>query len=541
MMKTLPHACVILIVLTGGGVCRAEDAPAPGKAVLLQALENARLANEAFARSRRFIDGWLKHADPKTGLIPRNLTRNRDIWNAKDSAADNYPFMVLTAAMTDRPLFTGRMHEMLRTETRLTSRIGRMPDTWSFSKQAFHDAQPSLPRIIFGSSEYMKDGLLAITEWLGESPWTQRMLGILDDVWARAPVDTPFGKIPSKNTEVNGEMLQVLCRMYWMTGKKQYLQYACRIGDYYLLGKNHPTRDTTHLKLIAHGGEIVSGLCELYVTVNFAAPDKKKAYSKPLHEMLDRILEVGRNEHGMIYVSINPKTGAHANSIADTWGYTYNGYYSVWMVDKTDAYLQAVLKAMGNLKKHYTDYKWERGSSDGFADSIESALNLHNRRPVASAAQWMDHEIKYMFKKQRADGVIEGWHGDGNSARTWLLYALWKTAGLTVRPWRPDVRFGAVRKDGKLHVVLTAEKAWSGRVMFDRPRHKVNLHLPIDYPRLNQFPEWFVAEAEKRYTVADPAGRKTKTVSGRELIKGLAVKVEPGAKLQLLVTRGEEK
>ncbi len=31
---------------------------------------------------------------PETGLIPRNLERDKDIWNAEDCAADNYPFMV---------------------------------------------------------------------------------------------------------------------------------------------------------------------------------------------------------------------------------------------------------------------------------------------------------------------------------------------------------------------------------------------------------------------------------------------------------------
>ncbi|GAJ15655.1 unnamed protein product, partial [marine sediment metagenome] len=96
-------------------------------------MANGVLANEGFRRCRNFVAGWLKHADPKTGLIPRNLSRDKDIWNAKDSAADNYPFMVLTAAITDRSLFEGRMLDMLRTETKLTSRIGAMPDTYSFS------------------------------------------------------------------------------------------------------------------------------------------------------------------------------------------------------------------------------------------------------------------------------------------------------------------------------------------------------------------------------------------------------------------------
>jgi len=208
-----------------------------------QAMENGKLANEGFIRCRNFIKGWLKYADPATGLIPRNLSRNKDIWNAQDSAADNYPFMVLTAAITDRPLFEGRMLDMLRTETKLTSRIGALPDTYSFSKKSFQTEQPDISRIIFGSSEYVKDGLLPLTEWLGPSPWCDRMIGILDDIWKHAPVDTKYGKIPSTSQEINGEMLQTLSRIYWMTGDKKYLDWAIRLADYYLLDEHHPTKD----------------------------------------------------------------------------------------------------------------------------------------------------------------------------------------------------------------------------------------------------------------------------------------------------------
>ena len=91
-------------------------ADADREAAFCQAERNARRAAEQFFRCRRFVDGWLAQSDPTTGLIPRNLTRDRDIWNAKDSAADNYPFMVLTAALLDRPesVTTGRMLDMLR-------------------------------------------------------------------------------------------------------------------------------------------------------------------------------------------------------------------------------------------------------------------------------------------------------------------------------------------------------------------------------------------------------------------------------------------
>jgi len=56
-------------------------------------------------RCDRYVEGWLKLADPETGLIPRNRTQR--YWNAKDSAADNYAFMVLTSWFTNRELIEG--------------------------------------------------------------------------------------------------------------------------------------------------------------------------------------------------------------------------------------------------------------------------------------------------------------------------------------------------------------------------------------------------------------------------------------------------
>jgi len=37
-----------------------------------------------------------------------NDSRSKDIWNAKDCAADNYPFMVLSSALLDRDLLRER-------------------------------------------------------------------------------------------------------------------------------------------------------------------------------------------------------------------------------------------------------------------------------------------------------------------------------------------------------------------------------------------------------------------------------------------------
>jgi len=257
-----------------------------------QASENAKLANEGLRRSNRYMNAWLEKADTETGLIPRNLGDSRDVWNAKDAAADNYPFMVLTASITNNELYKGRLTDMLRTEERLTSRLGALPDTWSFKKDDFASGRPDTADIIFGASEYIKDGLLPLTEWLGESVWSDRMLHMMDDIWKYASVSTEYGKIPSENVEINGEMLQALPRLYYMKDEDKYLDWAVRLGNYYLLGDGYKSLYQKDIRLRDHGCEIISGLCELYCCVSFSRSDLKEKYKAPLYRLLDRILAV---------------------------------------------------------------------------------------------------------------------------------------------------------------------------------------------------------------------------------------------------------
>ena len=499
--------------------------------IITQCQQNAELANEGFVRCEKFVYGWLEHADSATGLIPRNLTSGKNIWNAQDAAADNYPFMVMTAAMIDRELFLGRMIEMLTTETRLTSRIGALPDTWSFTEMDFLIEEANLNSIMFGSSEYIKDGLLPLTEWLGESPWSTRMISILDDMWARADIETNYGKIVSENMEVNGEMLQALSRIYWMQSDQKYLDWAIRLGDYYLLGDQHPTRDFTWLKLRDHGCEIVSGLCELYATLNFTDKIKKAEYEPHIHDMLDRILEVGRNEDGLFYNAINPKAGEVIDKrMSDNFGYNLNAFYTVYLIDGTENYRNATLKTIGSLKGNYEKFLWEgnsgTGCADGYADAIEGAINIYNREAVPGANAWIDSEMQEMWSKQQESGIIEGWHGDGNFARTTLIYCLWKTQGITIDPWREDVEFGAVKKDDKLYITISAETDWEGKIIFDGPRHKTNFNLPIDWPRINQMPEWYTVEENQIYRIR--INDRAKKYKGSELTQGIKINIESG-------------
>lgn len=552
----------------GLGVALAVAAGA-AESRFAEAAANGRLVQEGLNRCNRYLHAWLATAEPTTGLIPRNLT-DSPYWNGKDSAADNYPFMVLSADFTERALLAAKLRPMLEAERRLTVRPGwlRLTDDYNLKgTPGLRQPAAGAERIFFNSAEYVKDGLLALTEWLGPSPWSERMFELVDDSFALAATDTPFGKIPllgvnkTVGVEVSGDYLQALARLYWMSGRdEKYLRWGLRLADNFLLpeGKNHPTRDFATLRLRDHGCEIVSGLCEFYATLHYESrlpggaewAAKKAAYQPHLHEMLDRILEVGRNADGLFYNDINPRTGAIVDrGISDSWGYVYDAYYTVFLVDGTAAYRDAMVPPLASLNQNYRGDNWEprgdrakfpHGSQDGYADSIESALNLYNRFAadprVASVTRWMDSEIRIMWAMQQPDGLIESWHGDGNFARTTIMYCLWKTQGVTAQPWRADLQLGAVREGDTVRIVVSAGQSWSGTLVFDRPRHAENLKLPADWPRINQFPEWFTVQAGRRYTVSRAGGDDAQKQTGAQLAAGYAVSLAANSPLELVVS-----
>ncbi len=440
--------------------------------------------------------------------------------------------MVLTAYLLDKNLYDVELLEMLKTEKELTSRVNSLPDTWSFFKQDFLSEEPQPGHIIFGTSEYIKDGLVPLMEYIGQSPWNDRMMEMLDELQEymkkTGSLESVYPERMASVEEVNGEMLQTLSRVYWMTGEKEYLDWAVEIGDYYLLGDRDLSR-IEYLRIRDHGCEIIGGLSELYVTLHFVNREKKEQYKPALYKLLDRVLEVGRNEDGLFYNAINAKTGEIVDEkIVDNWGYTFNAYYSVWLVDQKEEYRQAVLNGFKKLNENYRNYAWEGTSHDGYADALESGINLYNREPVPELKSWIDSEMKVMFGMQQEDGIVGGWHGDGNFARTAIMYSLWKTLGATIQPWRSDVIFGAEKSDDETYFVLTAENDWEGRLIFDAPRHRTILNLPIDYPRINQFPEWFTVEEGEEYALVSSQKELTGKYSGQQLSEGIPVKLKAG-------------
>lgn len=423
------------------------------------ALENGRLANESYDRTLRLTRAWVERKDSASGLIPSNFGAHKDLWEPHNAGADNYAFMVLSSYLLDKDLLNGEMRHMLDQERKLTSRIKSLPDTYSFSKRAFSMAEPENNWIIFSTAEYMKDGLVPITEYMGPSPWSERMMEMLNDlpqIYTVLKNVDQLGTYKVASEEVNGEMLQTLSRVYWMTGDDKYLDWALKIGDYYLK-ENRDLSHIDYLRLRDHGCEVIGGLSELYVTLHYARPEIKRQYQQRYHELLDTVLKYGRNTDGLFYNAINTNKGTPADSAtADTFGYVFDAYYAVYLVDGTEEYRQAVLEGVRSLNDHYRNFAWEGTSHDGYADAIEGGINIYNREADPSLKAWIDSEIKVMWGMQKADGIVGGGWPDGNFSRTNIMYSLWKTQGAHVLPWRKDLILGADRLGDTLKIALSA-------------------------------------------------------------------------------------
>ena len=319
-----------------------------------------------------------------------------------------------------------------------------------------------------------------------------------------------------------------------MTGDTRYLDWARRIGDAYVrevLPRNHGLpgyswdfqkhEGPDRMRLRDHGNEMVVGLELLYALESERGGERATAWREPLSRMLDRIL-ASANPDGLLFDEIRPSDLAVLSpGLSDNWGYVYGAVYTHYMLTGDERYREAVRRVLRGLPR-YRGYDWERGSHDGYADSIESALYLVAREPVPEALDWIDSETKRLIAFQKPDGTIERWYGDGNWARTLLLYAMMKTQGCSLDGWREGVKLGAVREGERLLVSLAAPAGWSGRLRFDYARHRRELNFARNYVRLNEWPEWFTVDENTLYRLTDAGGRQLLRL-GSELKAGLAV------------------
>lgn len=533
----LSGAVLILFCADAGAARQAKPIASASTTAVERARANGTQFEQAVGASRRLLLAWLKHADERTTLLPDRLDADRQAWiyTPHNSGADLYPYLVLTAQLTDPELYEGRMLEMLRNEVRFTSAKASVPGNLTFSTGEL--SAPSL----FGAGEYAKDGLVTVTEYLGRTPWFYRMVDMIADAMAQAPVQTRFGLLPASDTELNGDYLQTLIRLVTMTGDERFLQWARRIGDAYVeevLPGNFGVpgmkwdfaahTGDRRLRLRDHGNETVVGLTLLLALEQQLGSDRIPRYRAAVQRMLDRILQSAQPD-GMLYNEVDAETLAPIDKrLSDNWGYVYGAVYTFYQVTGETRYRDAVRRVLASLPT-YRNYPWEPGrnpplgSFDGYADSIESAIYLVNREPVPEALDWIESEMRVMLGMQRGDGHIEDWYGEGNFNRTALLYAYMKSLGVRPARWEPGVRIGSAR-DGDRLIVSVAAPA-SRRVQFDYARHRRVLNLRLNLVRLNEFPEWFTVDENTLYRIGR-AGTLGDIRLGSELVAG--VTLEPG-------------
>ena len=543
MIAALRRAILFAACLCAASALAVADGPEAFAA-------EARLRGQRFERAvsamQRVLQVWLTHADARTlllpdrwpgpgsGLQPGDDTR---LYTPHNSGADLYPYLILTAELTDPGLYRGRMMEMLRNEIRYTNTAASIPGNLSLKTGELG------PPSMFGAGEYAKDGLITVTEYLGRTPWYSRMVDMVADAMDRAPVESRFGKLPASDSELNGDYLQVLARLGNMTGDPRFADWARRIADAYIeevIPGSHGVLSgkwdfTTHtgdqrLRFRDHGNELIVGLVLQYANEQRWKTPRAEKWKPVIAGLLDRVLE-SANPDGLLYDEVDAATlKPLTQQLSDNWGYIYGAVYTFYQCTGETRYRDAVLKVLRNLPK-YRRYVWEPrprepqltlGSFDGYADTIESALYLVAREPVPEALDWIESEMQVMLGMQKPDGHIEYWYGEGNFNRTAMLYALMQSRGVRPAHWQPGMKVGAVQDGPRLHLSLVVPSPTA--IRFDYARHRRVLNLDRNYVRLNEFPEWSIVDENTLYRVARAGDASREMVRlGSELIEGVTL------------------
>lgn len=531
-LSTISALLLLLIASVGQGQDPSNTEVQPEH--FSRAADSAKIAGYSLSKTQRWLhEVALKCIDPQTKLLVA-----RGEWNYRNTAADCYPFVCWAAYATDYEALNGPVRDVLRAEIEHCNHLDRLPVPYDFKQRAKKTDQ-SHDLMMFGVSEYVKDGLIAIVEITGKDEWFDRMVALEDDMWKHARLQTPFGKIPSidksvMGIEIDGEQLQALTRLYTMTGDKKYLTWAQRLGDYYLLRDNYLPP-----QLRDHGCEIIGGLGLLLAVESQADPKKLAEHLPPFKKMLDTVLKRGCTADGFMYNKLDGLAlpPHKAGSLSDGWGYNYVAYLCYDMIVGRPHYRQQIERTLRNLEKPATRAIGLDG--DSLADSTEGAMYLLNRYPVPEANRWLDRLIGSnlvashvpLNKAQLWD--FNKWHS--NCVRTTIMHALMHTQGLIARPWRHDMQLGACAAGDALVVVIKAEKPYYGRLVFDVPRYRIHMGFKRDWPRMNTLPEWFTVEPQQTYTVEDLTAGTNKVYTGKQLHAGLPVRAEAGKELRLIV------
>lgn len=517
-------------------VCPGADAGAPVdvdlSALARSAAERANLTQPVVRRSRAWLTEELNHIDPTSGLLIDALNPAA-AWTTQDTAADIYPYLVWSAYLLNPSAFTGQSRRALDFERSRTVVPASGSLAYSFDTRTQSRIDWGAFWLIFGSGEYVKDGLTPIVELVGRGPWADRMQELELDSFRYGQWNTPAGTLPWDNLELSGDHMQSLPRLYAMTRDPRYRDYAERIAQHYLVNDNYRPAN-----LRDHSCEIIGGFALLYAVERQENAPVAARYEVLLRNMIDHIVTYGLTAEGLmpdtIDTNVRSPVPAARGTLSDNWGQNYVAFLIYAQYANQPRYYEYIDRALRSLgDPAFDDYPWQDTNIDGLADSVEGAIYLLAYRDVPEAERWLDAQVAHLAARP--------WGADkygANSNRTALLYVRARTRGTWVWPARDDVAWGAAQARNSVVVSVRAEGAWEGRVTFDSPRYRDTLGFACDYPRMNYMPAYFVADPMACYRVTRLNGSATpEEVTGARLIEGYALSVPAGGRVDLAVER----
>jgi hypothetical protein len=278
----------------------------------------------------------------------------------------------------------------------------------------------------------------------------------------------------------------------------------------------------------------------LFAVDSTACPEKCEQYQPHLEYMFDQILQRGTNSDGVIIGSLQATPGPHDDvTTRDGWGYDFVGFLDYDLALGTRRYHDAIRRPMTRLlRPRYQKFAWDDRSRDNTADSVEGGIYLLRRIPVPEAFIWVDREIATLLVDHSDPSRLWDTHKlEANTVRTVLIHTMLHTRNTIARPWQQGLQLGAAPCGEGICLFLKSSDAYTGRLQFDIPRHRLFMGFSQDWPRMNAVPEWFTVEPDDshHYVVRDVDAGTEKVATGASLREGLPIELAPNEPLRLVV------
>ena len=238
---------------------------------------------------------------------------------------------------------------------------------------------------------------------MGPSPWSERMIGIIDDIWKHAAIETPYGKIPTLNFEVCGDLLQANSRLYWFTGRPQVSRLGHPPGRLLPAGHEPPH---ARPEAAPAGRSRLRSDQRPHGTLRRRRPGAAgKEAGLPEADARDVRLHPGEGpQRGRpaLFLVQSRRPASTARTCATPGATTTTASTRCGCSTKPRPTATPSARRWAISKANTSAPAGATRAPTAYADSIEGAINLFNREPVDSAADWIDSQTRMMWAIQKA-------------------------------------------------------------------------------------------------------------------------------------------